>query len=299
MGTINENLILDGAGPNGLGALENEAGDTAVWAGNITLVGDTTFGADVSNPSTVTITNSLLITGQISDSVVSKVYKVGDGQIIFANANTYRGQTEVDDGILTIENADALGNSATYENSALVVFNSTNGIGGTLQILNSTGTPFSIQNELLTLNGPGFTVGAVTIGALDNTEGNNVWTDNVTLGSAADGVDVNIDVDSFGGSMTNLLISGRVQDPVDVPLGPPAGPSPYGPFILFKDSTGRLIFTDSNTYTGETIVLAGALNVEDSQALGQNGKTNPVLVGPVRRFGARAADRQHRRSRHP
>ena len=69
------------------------------------------------------------------------------------------------------------------------------------------------------------------------------------------------------GNPTNLLITGVLADPVG------AGPSPFQ-----KVGTGRVIFTARNTYTGTTEVVAGMLNIQDSQSLGLVGKILVVLA---------------------
>src|SRR5207244_2610100 len=120
---------------------------------------------------------------------------------------------------------------------ATTVLSNING-NGTLQLDNEDGTRagFVVANELLTLNGNGFT----GIGALDNFKGNNTWTGNVTLGAAFVGAArPQIGADSQGGVPTNLLLSGVLLDPTGVNPG----------FGFDKIGTGRLILTSANTFT--------------------------------------------------
>jgi autotransporter-associated beta strand protein len=258
-------LKVNGAGPNSTGVVFNTAGNNT-WSGAIEMDSNTSFGAVAGT--------SLDVTGTITDlGAGNALSKEGDGQVILAAANSYRGQTTVDDGELTVENPNALGNSATFQGTTVVNYNVQKKIAGTLQLdYVGSGTGLTVANELLTLNGPGFN----NQGALENVQGNNTWTGNVTLGSATNGSNVQIGVDTVGSgthvTATNLLLSGVVQDPSDVVAGT------YGPFTLTKISGGRLVLTNSNTYTGATTVAAGSLNVEDSQALGQVGSAGAVTV---------------------
>ena len=103
-GAIQQNLILNGSGISNNGAILNVAGKN-IWSGTVTMHSDVTFGA--SGPSTTSI---LDITGQISDGGAGhNVTKEGTGKVIFGSANTYRGTTTVNNGVLDIQNPTALG----------------------------------------------------------------------------------------------------------------------------------------------------------------------------------------------
>jgi len=259
--TVNEPLILNGAGPQGNGALLNVKGNNT-WSGSVEMDTDTTFGATAG---------TLNITGVITDTGTGhNLTKVGAGTIIFSGANTYRGTTTVDNGILGIGNALALG-TADGTAATETVVNSTITASGTLEFNNVTGKNFTIVNELLVLNGPGYNPGTGALGALYNAAGNNTWAGTVVLGSPPPaGSNVSIGAAAAGGTITNLLISGVIKDPAS-----------GGPFNLTKIGAGRLILTNGgNSYLGSTTVAGGILNVEDSQALGPLSK--PVSTVTVR-----------------
>jgi autotransporter-associated beta strand protein len=259
-GNIAENLILNGPGVKNDGALLNVAGSNT-WTGTIEMDSDTTFGASAG---------SLTLKNTISDLGAGHNFtKEGLGQIVLAHANTYRGVTTINNGILTIRDPLALG-SADGTAATGTTVNSAKTKTGTLQIEDPTGVGFTVVNELLTLNGPGFTPsGGLPIGALDNLNGNNTWTANVLLGSLApNGSDVSIGVEDQGSSTptaTNLTLSGVVQDP-------------NGIFNLNKIGPGRLIFTNANTYRGQTNVVGGYLNIRDSQGLGSTQGSTVVEI---------------------
>ena len=134
---ISESLILNGPGPINDGALLNFAGDS-IWAGPITLDSDATFG--------VADGTILTVPGLISDAGFTgghNLTKVGPGQLIFnrVGGNTYRGQTIINNGILTIRDPQSLGAGATFgtpqsgtpQSATIVNFNSTINEAGTLQ----------------------------------------------------------------------------------------------------------------------------------------------------------------------
>jgi autotransporter-associated beta strand protein len=260
VGTVKENLLLNGPGTTNDGALLNVDGANT-WAGKVVLDSDVTLGAAAG---------SLNITGQISDRGAGhNLTKEGAGQIIFSHANTYRGLTTINNGILTIRDPLALGASGTPASGTIV---NTNLIGtGTLQLEDPTGVGFTVLNEQLTLNGNGvLDSNNNPIGALDNLNGDNTWASSVLLGSPApNGASVSIGVEEQGTTLTNLTISGVISDP---------NSDPNNPFSLTKLGPGRLILNNSNTYRGFTDIAAGIVNIRDSQALGAAGATKGTIV---------------------
>jgi large repetitive protein len=251
-GTVNENVIINGPGVKNDGALLNVAGSN-MWAGMVTLDSDASLGASAG---------ALNITGQVNDlGAGHNLTKEGPGQVIFSAANSYRGTTTINNGILTIRNGLGLGAAGTPQNGTFV--NSTASQSGTLQLEDPTGVGFTVANELLVLNGAGFG----GIGALDNVNGDNLWTANVTLGSPAPvGKDVSIGAEVQGTTVTSVNILGVVGDPVS------------GPLNLTKVGPGRVIFSNSDTYRGQTTIAAGFLQIRDSQGLGPAGTAGTTSV---------------------
>mgnify|MGYP005837221185 CR=1 FL=1 len=267
-------LRLNGNGPTGTGALYNLAGNNT-WAGPVILDSDSTIGGAAGT--------SLNIRGLISDTGAGRnLTKEGGTTLIFSRVggNTYRGQTIINDGILRIQDPLSLGAGATFgtpqhntpQAGVIVNYNSITGAAGTLQLeftgslgtndpngillnpnqpFHPTNNPyigFQVYNQLLTLNGPGYG----SIGALSNLAGQNIWSGNITLGSPfpASGA---VSIGAESGS--SLILSGVLSDPNRQPN-------------LQKVRSGRVILNNANTYTGGTTVLAGALNIRDSKALG-------------------------------
>lgn len=248
---ILEPLILNGPGIDNFGALQNLAGNN-VWAGPISLDSNSTIGGPAG---------TLEITGEISDlGAGHNLTKEGAGQIILSNANTYRGLTTINNGVLTIRNPLALGLGGAATNGTVV--NQTLTGRGTLQLEDPSGVGFIVLDEHLTLNGQGFN----NQGALNNILGDNEWASFVTLGSLPPRVTSTVWISSaiLGEVPTNLTISGLVRN------NPNPGAAVYS---LVKRGGGRVTFNNDNTYTGSTTVQQGILNIRDSGALGPVGAT--------------------------
>jgi autotransporter-associated beta strand protein len=231
----------------------------------------------LSSNATATAGTKLTISGSISDAGAGhNLTKEGIGILDLTAANTYRGTTSVNNGVLRVENNQALGTGPGFRadngtsDAITVNTNFSSAEVGTLQLVGpASGNGLSIANKLLVLNGPGYgddNRGSGFLGALDNLQGNNTWTGNVILGSQTPiGSAPNIETDGNAPYYT-LTISGVVSDP-------------YQPGLtLTKTGLGILDFTNSNTYTGVTNVQQGILEIQDSQALGQVGKFSPTYV---------------------
>jgi autotransporter-associated beta strand protein len=279
---INKKLLLNGPGAINDGALVSASG-TTTWAGNIELDSDATLGASAGS--------TLNILGQISDQGAGhNLTKEGAGQVVFSHigGNVYHGYTAIHNGVLTIQDPLALGqplpggDPPSAANGTFVTQSVTE--VGTLQLNfggdssltpgdpngillnpslphNSATNPyigFQVLDEQLALNG----VGSAGLGALNNLNGNNNWAGSVILGS--------VDPNGFGSlSSPNIGVSGTSQLTLSGIVSSPNG-GPLG-FGFTKILPGKLILNNHNIYKGTTTVAAGAVNIRDSQALGDNG----------------------------
>src|SRR5262249_31656116 len=113
----NKALHISGTGIFGAGAFENVGGANA-WNGPVVLAQDPGFSPATTPPANIAIGapapgagDGLTINGVISQQpgLLLGINKVGPGKVIFTNANTYAGQTTVAQGILNVQNNDALG----------------------------------------------------------------------------------------------------------------------------------------------------------------------------------------------
>jgi autotransporter-associated beta strand protein len=243
-------VIVNGIGPKGDGALLNVAGNNT-WAGSIEMDSDSTLGVAVA-------TDTLTVSGQVSDlGAGHNLTKEGLGQLVFSHVggNTYRGQTNINNGILTIEDPLSLGPDASGGGGTLAsgtVVNKTLTETGELRVVDPSGVGFTVLDEVLTLNG----FGIANAGALSNAQGNNTWAGSVILGSPSPN-NAAVAIGAVPGTI--LTISGVVSDP-NFP-----GES------LTKVGAGELILNNANTYTGTTTVAQGILDIRDSTALGRFG----------------------------
>ena len=105
--TVDEHFHFVGAGPAGLGGLRSVGGDNTLTT-NFAIDGDSTIGVDAGK---------LTVTSQIYTDLFSGpgITKVGAGTLVFNNANSYTGPTNVNNGTLNI-NA-ALGNGSNILNA--------------------------------------------------------------------------------------------------------------------------------------------------------------------------------------
>jgi autotransporter-associated beta strand protein len=351
-------LMLDDAAAFAGGL--REISGTSTWVGPMILSGPTTIGsvgtsAMINSP----LSTQLDIVGSISDLVanstnqitVNSANQTDVGNVVLAGANIYGGTTVVQQGVLIVENANALGSSGvaavqlltltgatanttqftlsyggvatsalTYTgttadagaimtalnglstlssiNAQVTVVQTSPGVfsitlGGSLTGFNplllvpnvttapgtaavtpvtagtggtivNTGAALELQSSLnaepIQLNGNGYAVDGHFTGALRSFSNNNTYNGVLTLNSNA-----TVGVDS--GSTLTLIAPGYVVD----------GTAQY---TLTKELTGKLILNAANNfYQGNTFVNAGALVVQNSNALGAGGNITTVLDG--------------------
>lgn len=227
----------------------------------ITAVG--VGGASVSvGTSTPGALSRLTISGVVQDSAgvpasfkPVELHKVGDGTIVFPNANTYQGLTQVDNGILNIRNDGSLGAAGTAANGTIV--NS----GGTLQ----TEGGFTETNETLTL----FGMGEAGQGALANNGGTNNWNNLITLG------DNNVGLGSNAGT---LIINGQITDAANT-----FGVTKVGPgTVQFAGGTDNEIqgLTQVNAGTLQLNKTTDSFNFDGNLTIGDNLPNQPPAPIP-------------------
>jgi autotransporter-associated beta strand protein len=223
-------IALEPAEPNP-GALRAIAGNST-WGGNITLAGSSSV---VNTVVSADFGASLTLTGTIRSVAPSiGITKNGPGEVVLTSPNTFGGTPTINQGTLVVEDPGALGLGSN------VLVNS----GGALELLGDSMT----FTQHLTINGAGapLALDAGQQAALVNVEGNNTWAGPITLGS-----DASLGADRF----TQLTIMGVIDD----------GGQGFG---MTKTDGGEVVFANANTYSGNTTVNAGDLNVQNTSALG-------------------------------
>ena len=228
-------------GLSGVGSVFSNSASATLSVGNNSA--SSTFSGTISNGS-----GSLAIT------------KVGGGSLVLSGSNSYSGATTVSAGVLNIQNANALGSTAS---------GTTVSSGAALQIQGSIAT----AAEGLTLNGTGVS----SDGALRNINGTNSYAGLVTLGSATR---INSDAGTLTlsntgaitGSGLALTVGGAGNTTINSIIGTGTG-------TLTKDGSGTVILNGANTYTGTTTLSAGILNIQNATGLGTTAGGTTVSNG--------------------
>ena len=228
---VDEPLTLNGLGVGGGGALRTTSG-SSVWTGTVRLASDTAVGTDPGS--------RLTLSGVVADesSGNASITKVGTGTLEFSGANTYRGTTTINEGVLVLSSNTALG--LTGASSGTTVLD-----GAQLWLQ----TPL-VTDEALILNGAG--VGGS--GALRNVSGNNTWTGPILLAT-----DATIASDNAG---EQLVLSGTTS----------------GSAGITKTGAGTLVLSGANTYTGVTQVAVGVLLGNGDGSFGASGAGSGTTV---------------------
>ncbi len=224
-------------------------------AGSVTLGGlnnTVTVGNAAGTPLVVWNGTVTTLAGAVGNLI-----KSGPGTLVLSGANNYTGQTLVNQGIIQVQNTTNTAGTVPYTTplgNPYAGAATTVAAGASVQIL---GTGLSIDKALV-LNG----------GTLENlTGGNNTWTGNIVLA-----VPSTIAVDPA----TTLTITTATVNAL-----PSGGISGSG--NLTKTGAGTLVLNAADTYTGQTIINGGNVNVQNGLALGlptgQGGDVVTVNAG--------------------
>jgi autotransporter-associated beta strand protein len=277
------------------GALRGDGADPndnvlLTWPGSVTLASDSTIAADNFNNTSDTVISSYPATLKLSGQVTGggALYKDGPGMVqLTNNNNNYSGWTEVVNGILEADCANALGNTS----SGTDVWS-----GAALQLKGTTsGSAMSFAAEPLILEGSGTTSADNALGNVSalHSLGNSIWTGTVALyawtpadaayeASLTPPVLAQTTCEVGVASGYTLEIDGTISD---------NDPSYYlNPFNVGRGSAtggnGTVLLTSANTYGGATTVQAGILAAANPTALGTpagtNGNPPPITTTTVK-----------------
>jgi autotransporter-associated beta strand protein len=250
---ITQTLTLNGFATT-IAANGEKSDSTAVAIGAENTSGTNTIDVPIilapSSGSTSTIFQAaggtLVINGAISGT--ASIAKTGTGTLALTGANTYTGATTVSAGILNIQNATALGTTAS---------GTTVSSGATLQLQGG----ITVGAEALTISGTG---ASGQNGALVNVSGTNNYGGLLTLGAATtissdDSGTLNLtNPGTITGATFGLTVTGSGSGSISSIIGTTSG-------TLTKSGTGSWTLTGANTYTGATTVNAGKLFINGNQ----------------------------------
>ena len=208
-----------------------DSGATLAVLGSETLGRFTGAGAvNIANGQTLTTSftnNSITFSGQISGA--GGLTKAGTGTVTLSGSNSFSGLMRLDEGVLLVGNANALG-AGTVQ----VQFEE----AGTRTIASSSGAGFTIANNVNIFN-------SVTLGQTSGGTGSLTFSGNVDLGNPTATNNRNVTVNG------NHTISGVIS----------------GSNSLTKLGSGTLTLSGAGantTFTGGAIVSAGTLQLNKS-----------------------------------
>ena len=284
-------LTKSGAGTLRLSGTSTFTGNTTINAGTLEIsgagqLGSGSYAGTIANNNTFVFNSS---SAQTLDGIISgagAVVKAGSGALTLTAANTYSGGTIVSNGLLVLDktgkndttpilaaNSNLTITNATVSfaggNTANAIYNTSGGTitlngGGTLAASQATYNAHSLYNVIM--NGGLLTAGA---GTLDGTLAN--WYINNTISNTADStISASLGRNSSNGSLpvdvasgTTLLISGPL---VNI----------SGANGLTKSGAGTLRLSGTSTFTGNTTINAGTLEISGAGQLGSGSYAGTI-----------------------
>jgi len=307
-------LALSGVGTfgNSTNAL-TVSGGTADLGSTSQTLGSVTLNNGAIQNGTLTGSSYTTYNGSISAILAgntSTLTQNGSGTTTLSNANTYGGGTFVNGGTLAVSGSGTFGNST----NALTVSGGTADLGGTSQTVgnvalfsgainngNLTGTSYSVQSGSIGAALKGSATLGKTTGGTVTLSGNNTYsggtqifggtlavTGGGTLGSSSGalGLSGGSTVLDLGGTNQTVgavtLTDGTIQNGTltgasfDVQNGAVSAVL-AGSAGLTKNGTGTVVLSNSNTYTGGTVVNNGVLQLNTDQALGSNSTSGTTV----------------------
>ena len=278
----------------GLAALNITGGSLIGATGGATLAEPIVLTSSASN-GTIDASSALTVTGQISGS--GGLTKTGFATLVLASSNTYSGDTSIAQGTLLLANSNAAQNttvSVSVNNGlqfsgSIGAFNVASIAGsGNLTLANTGGGAITLvtggNNASTTyggvISGPGVLVhngsGTLTLTASNTYTGGTILgpdsiviTNALALGSGSV---------AFAGNAT-ITVSGNMTIPNSFDMysnttgtvntasyAVTLSGSISGPGNVTKTGAGPLILANSNTYSGETSISQGTLELENAAA---------------------------------
>ncbi|MDG1357798.1 MAG: autotransporter-associated beta strand repeat-containing protein, partial [Akkermansiaceae bacterium] len=299
------NLTKEGSGTQTLSGANTYSGDTTISGGTLEIsgngsLGSGTYAGAIANSgifkqnSTVDQTLSGVISG------TGSLVKDNSGTLTLTGSNTYAGDTTVNAGTLRMVNS-AAGNGirqAPNEEGTEVIYNYNVASGATLEFEQNGDEIYNINKVNLSGGGTfkktgsqelksfgGVSVVAMDSGALFHVESgiftfganqagnwsNNLSALQVDSGATFYGAATAIVVDALNGA-GSVSIGGGLSLGVDDGSGSFSGVignADHGStFSLTKQGIGSQVLSGANTYTGNTTISGGTLEISGAGSLG-------------------------------
>ena len=231
-------------------------------AGRLITVDDVTADANAD------LTISSIIKDWANPSTINKN---GAGTLVLSGANTYTGATNVNGGVLELNE-----NDSNYSGGAISINN-----GATLRIDNQTGT-YNISNKSINFDSNGSGTYEIVGGHNHIWSGSNTVTTNGGSENTISGSSINTNSGGAAGTTTFNVADGTDASDLTVSsvISNQGG--------VLKTGAGTLKFSSDMTYTGGTTVNGGELQLDSGDSTLQSGSTltidgasSVVRLGPT------------------
>jgi autotransporter-associated beta strand protein len=248
-------LVLGGTGGN---ALKNWGSGALVWSGNV-INNTTANGADFTLGGSGTGGNEFsgLLTNNGANAM--RLIKNETGTWKLSGANTFSGLMDLFNGTLVVTTMANSGTASSVGAGTTIRFGGFAGETGVLEYVGSGST----NNRQFKLGGGGTANTGGTI--LNNGTGALVF-NNATFNATGDG--------AFSGTTRALTLGGSnaADNAISGVIGNNnAGASTNNTVSVVKDGTGKWILSGANTYTGETTISNGTLQIGTGGTLASSG----------------------------
>ncbi len=217
----------------------------------------------INNAANITAANSPIFGGTGTNENNLALVKAGAGSLSLAKTNTFTGNVDLGGGTLIVTNNSSLGAGA----KTVTISGTAN--APSLQLNNASGVALATDISLVTSND------AATAAAIVNTAGNNLIGGSITLADGGFGgtqtrVRVNAGSLTLNGAITaaataasnrTLILDGAGNGAANGVI------SDTGTIktAVTKEGTGTWALTAANTYTGDTTINGGRLNITTAQ----------------------------------